>query len=112
MMRLLAVLIGGLLTVNLAAAAGDAAAGKNKSQPCAACHGADGKSPTQPNYPILAGQHADYLLRTLKDYKSGERKNAIMAGMVAALSEQDMKDLAAFYANQAGLQSVEISAER
>jgi len=82
-----------------ALAAGDAAAGKAKSTTCAACHNADGNG-TNPQYPKLAGQSADYLLKQLQDYKSGARANPIMAGMVAPLSPQDMEDLAAFYASQ------------
>ncbi len=78
---------------------GDAAAGESKAATCAACHGTDGNSVIAVN-PKLAGQHADYTLRQLKMFKSGERQNAIMAGMVAGLSEQDMADLAAFYAEQ------------
>lgn len=98
-----AVAVGCLLALALGGAqAGDAAAGKQKSQACAACHGPDGNSPSA-LYPHLAGQYETYLLRALKDYKSGARKNAIMAGMVAALSEQDLEDLAAYYASQKGL---------
>ncbi|MDX1443736.1 MAG: c-type cytochrome [Gammaproteobacteria bacterium] len=80
---------------------GDAIAGKEKSASCAACHGPDGNSPN-PMYPILAGQHADYLVHSLKQYKSGARTNGVMAGMVAPLSEQDMKDIAAWFATQEG----------
>lgn len=83
-------------------AAGDIAAGKTKSAVCASCHGADGVSP-QPNFPIIAGQYQDYIVRALKDYKSGERENAIMKGFVINLSEQDMKDLAAYFYSQKGL---------
>ena len=98
-----AVAVGCLLVLALGSAqAADAAAGKQKSQTCAACHGPDGNSPS-PLYPHLAGQYETYLLQALKDYKSGARKNAIMAGMVAALSEEDLKDLAAYYASQKGL---------
>ncbi len=82
-------------------AGGDVAAGKEKSAPCAACHGADGNS-TDPNFPLLAGQHADYLVKALEDYKTGERKNAIMAGFAAGLSKKDRQDLAAYYASQKG----------
>lgn len=60
---------------------------------CAACHGADGNSGT-PAYPKLAQQHPEYLVRQLRDYKTGTRKNAIMQGMAATLSEQDMKNIA------------------
>jgi cytochrome c553 len=80
-------------------AAGDAAAGKAKSAACAACHGADGNS-AAPNFPKLAGQHEGYLLKQLEDFKSGARKNAIMSGQVAALSDQDMQDLAAYFSSQ------------
>ena len=82
-------------------AQGDVAAGKEKSAPCAACHGADGNS-TDPNFPLLAGQHADYLVKALEDYKSGARKNAIMAGFAAGLSRKDREDLAAYFASQKG----------
>jgi cytochrome c553 len=82
-----------------ALAAGDPTAGKAKSTTCAACHNADGNSAVA-QYPKLAGQSADYLLKQLQEYKSGARVNPIMAGMVAPLSSQDMEDLAAFYASQ------------
>jgi cytochrome c553 len=86
-----------------AQAGGDIDAGKQKSAPCAACHGADGNSinPAFPTpIPILAGQYQDYLIRALEDYKSGQRNNPIMAGMAAPLSEQDREDLAAYFASQ------------
>jgi cytochrome c553 len=82
-----------------ALAAGDATAGRAKSATCAACHNADGNS-ANPEYPKLAGQGADYLFKQLREYKDGTRANAIMLGMSAALSEQDMRVLAAFYASQ------------
>jgi cytochrome c553 len=85
-----------------ALAAGSAEAGKQKSQACAACPGPDGNQPTTPDFPRLAGQHPDYLLKALHDYKSGARKNPIMAGQVANLSAQDMADLAAFFSGQNG----------
>lgn len=85
-----------------AAMAGDPVAGKAKSKTCAACHGPDGNSPA-PDFPKLAGQPYDYLVTTLKHYKSGDRKNAIMAPQAANLSKRDMEDLAAFYAQQSGL---------
>lgn len=84
-----------------AQAAGNAAAGKAKAaQVCAACHGPEGNKPTAPENPILAGQHQDYLVKALKDYKSGKRNNAIMKGFAATLSRQDMEDLAAWFASQ------------
>jgi cytochrome c553 len=83
------------------AQAADANRGKEKSAACAACHGADGNSPA-PSFPRIGGQHADYLLHALQSYKNGSRKNAIMAAQVGALSKQDMADLAAYFASQAG----------
>lgn len=82
----------------LAAPKGDAEAGKTKAIVCQACHGPDGNADVDPQYPRLTGQYEDYLFRVLQDYKNGNRDNAIMAGFVATLSEQDMADLAAFYA--------------
>ena len=81
--------------------AGDAAAGKEKSASCAACHGTDGNSPA-PNFPKLAGQGEGYIVKQLQDYKSGRRVNATMNAMAAPLSETDMADLAAYYASQTG----------
>lgn len=83
----------------LLAQEGDAAAGQSKSAVCATCHGADGNSQIPMN-PKLAGQSYSYLLKQLNDYKSGARENAVMSGMVATLSEQDMADLAAWYSSQ------------
>ena len=82
-----------------ALAAGDPTAGKAKSTTCAACHNADGNSAVA-QYPKLAGQSADYLVKQLQEYKSGARVNAIMVGMVAPLSPQDMEDLAAYFSSQ------------
>ncbi len=86
---------------------GDAEAGKGKSAICAACHLADGNSPVPAPgapetliYPKIAGQHESYLYKQLLAFKSGQRQNATMAGMVAALNEQDMRDLAAYYSRQ------------
>ncbi len=85
-----------------AAAAGDVAAGEKKSQPCQACHGKDGNATIDPQYPRLAGQFADYLAKSLRDYKSGARKNAVMLGFATTLSEQDIEDLSAYYASLPG----------
>ncbi|HEV7799787.1 MAG TPA: cytochrome c [Burkholderiales bacterium] len=85
-----------------AAHAANPEAGKEKSRTCAACHGADGNSATG-DFPKLAGQHYDYLVKALTDYKSGKRKNAIMAPQAAPLSQRDLEDLAAFYSHQQGL---------
>lgn len=84
-----------------AQAAGNAAAGKEKAaQVCAACHGPSGAQPTAPENPILAGQHYDYLVRALRDYKSGKRNSAVMKGFAASLSLKDIEDLAAWFAGQ------------
>jgi len=82
--------------------AANPAAGKEKSKTCAACHGPDGNS-AAPDFPRLAGQHYDYLVKALSEYKSGERKNAIMAPLAGALSQRDIEDLASFYSRQPGL---------
>lgn len=95
----LTVLLGSLAT---AANAADIAAGKEKSATCAACHGADGNS-TDPQYPRLAGQHANYLERALLDYRSGARKNPIMAGFAGGLTDDDIANLAAYFASQSGV---------
>jgi cytochrome c553 len=88
-----------LLAHGSAQAGGDIDAGKAKSAPCAACHGTDGNSPTTA-FPIIAGQHEDYLIRAMQDYKTGKRVNPIMTGFAAPLSDQDRADLAAFFASQ------------
>lgn len=80
-------------------AQGDAAAGQAKSALCATCHGADGNSQLSIN-PKLAGQNASYLVKQLMDYKSGARANATMTAMVAALTDQDVLDIAAWYSSQ------------
>ncbi len=78
--------------------AGDAAAGKGKSMVCAACHGAEGVSAI-PIYPNLAGQKEAYLAKQLTDFKSGKRDEPTMKGMAAALSDEDIADLADYYAS-------------
>jgi cytochrome c553 len=84
-----------------AQAAGNAAAGKQKAaQVCAACHGPSGAQPSAPENPILAGQHYDYLVRALRDYRSGKRNSAVMKGFAASLSLEDIEDLAAWFASQ------------
>lgn len=83
----------------VASAAGDPEAGKEKSKACAACHGVDGNS-VNPIYPSLAGQVPGYIADQLAAYKSKRRQNEIMAGMAAALSDQDMANLDAYYASQ------------
>jgi cytochrome c553 len=94
-----AVALAALATVGAAAAA-DPAGGKAKAtEVCAACHGADGNSTSQ-DFPKLGGQYPDYLAKALRDYKSGDRKNPIMAGFAKALSNEDIENLAAYYGAQ------------
>lgn len=82
------------------ASAADVEAGKKKAQEvCAACHNMDGVS-TIADYPKLAGQYPDYMAKALRDYKSGARKNPIMAGMAAGLTQKDIDDVTAYYASQ------------
>jgi cytochrome c553 len=73
--------------------------GEISAQVCAACHTADGTRGAPAN-PILQGQHAEYLVKQLVEFKSGARDNAIMKGFASALSEADMKNVAAFYASK------------
>jgi cytochrome c553 len=84
-----------------AQAKGNAGNGKAKAaQVCAACHGPDGNKPSDPTQPILAGQHYDYLVRALTDYKIGRRNNPIMKGFASQLSKKDIEDLAAWFSSQ------------
>ena len=80
-------------------AQGDAAAGQAKAALCATCHGGDGNSQLAIN-PKIAGQNASYIVKQLMDFKSGARPGPTMVAMVAALSEEDMADIAAWYASQ------------
>jgi cytochrome c553 len=96
--RVVAALIG--LTLAHGVLAADKAKGEKKAQEiCAACHGKDGKTPIDASYPILAGQHEDFLLKALLDYKSEARKNAIMGAQAKGLTKADMKNLAAYYSS-------------
>lgn len=79
---------------------GDAAAGKIKSATCAACHGADGNSATNPAWPKLAGQHASYIVLQLKAFQAGNRKDPMMTGMAMPLNAQDMLNLGAYFSSQ------------
>ncbi|MBX6420359.1 MAG: cytochrome c4 [Nevskia sp.] len=79
---------------------GDATAGASKAAVCYACHGPGGNGAINPQWPKLAGQHAAYLYEQLGKFKSGQRKNPVMLGQVAALQDQDMRDLAAYFAAQ------------
>ena len=84
-----------------AIAAGDVAAGKEKAEVCTQCHGPDGNSPITA-FPKIGGQHAKYIVQALEDYKTGARKDPVMAAFATALSKQDQEDLAAWYASQGG----------
>ncbi|KPG97584.1 MULTISPECIES: cytochrome c [Pseudomonas] len=93
-----------LLTVGIsgfAHAAGDAAAGQAKAAVCGACHGPDGNS-MAPNFPKLAGQGERYLTKQLHDIKSGKRTVLEMTGLLTNLSDQDLADIAAYFASQQG----------
>ena len=97
--RILVAVLAAAFALPVAAASGDAEAGKNKSAPCAACHGPEGVS-ASPEFPNLAGQYADYLQTALSHYKNGKRKNPIMTAQVANLTPKDMADLAAYFSSQ------------
>jgi cytochrome c553 len=100
-MKRLPFLILALMLAGTAQAGGNAEKGKAKAaEVCAACHGADGAKPTAPEQPILAGQHPDYLVKALTDYKSGKRSNAVMKVFAGQLSKQDMEDVAAWFSSQ------------
>ncbi len=97
-MKKITLLLFVLSVFSLPAVAGDVEAGKAKSAICAACHGANGISPS-PLWPNLAGQKEAYLVKQIKAFKSGERKDPSMAPMVAALTDADIENLAAYYAS-------------
>lgn len=87
-----------LMLISSSAIAGDAAAGKAKSAICASCHGAAGIS-ANPMWPNLAGQKEQYLAKQIKAFRDGTRKDAMMAPMVATLSDDDIANLAAYFAS-------------
>ncbi|MDP1610990.1 MAG: c-type cytochrome [Sulfuritalea sp.] len=103
-MKAIASILGVSLVLVISAASaqvkGDAAKARDiVDKVCLACHGADGNGPV-PNFPRLAGQNADYLLKQLQDFKKNKRQNEIMAPIVANLSDDDMANLATFFAGQ------------
>ncbi len=101
----IAAVSGASLLISGQGMAANIEAGKKKAaEVCAACHGPDGNSPA-PAFPKIAGQHASYLEKTLNEYKSGARKDPIMAGMAAALSKEDIENLSAYFASQTGLKT-------
>jgi len=95
-------LVAGIALAATAQARGNADKGRElvTAKACVTCHGADGGKPSAPDQPILAGQHYDYLVRALKDYKTGARQNPIMKGFAGQLSNQEIEDLAAWFAAQ------------
>ena len=95
-MSLWGLLLLAMLAFGSAQAAGDMAAGKKKARACQVCHGKGGVS-TNPTYPVLAGQHAQYIVKQLKAFRNGTRKDPIMNGMAAALTDQDMEDIGAYF---------------
>jgi cytochrome c553 len=103
----IAVTVALLVPLAVGAADGDPELGRMKSTTCAACHGPDGKG-IAPNYPVIAGQYADYLAFSLKQYRSGKRSNPIMMGIAGGLSDDDIADLAAYYASLPGLATPEL----
>jgi cytochrome c553 len=98
-------LVAGIAAAQGSAPAGDAAKGREKVQMCQGCHGIDGWRTAYPevyHVPKIAGQQPAYLLAALKAYKTGDRTHPSMVAIAASLSEQDMANLAAYYA-QSGL---------
>ncbi len=95
------ILIAAMFVFGAAAQAADPAAGKEKSKVCAACHGEGGVGlEAMQDFPRLAGQYNDYIIRALKDYQAGNRKNPIMGAQAKALSATDILDLAAYFSAQ------------
>jgi len=92
-------LILALTLIPASAFAGDVEAGKIKSAMCASCHGVNGIS-MSPLWPNLAGQKEQYLIKQIKAFRDGTRQDPMMAPMVAALSDADIENLAAYYASQ------------
>jgi len=101
-MKKIVIILASILITSLSnpiLAVGDAEAGQAKSATCMGCHGLAGNS-TIPNFPKLAGQGEAYIVKQLQYFKSGERGNAMMAGVALSLSDQDMEDVAAYYSIQ------------
>ena len=92
------IILASVAVVSMSASAADIAAGKAKSASCASCHGANGIS-LIPTFPNLAGQKAAYTEAQLKAFRDGIRKNPTMSPMAAALSDEDIKNISAYYAS-------------
>src|SRR5690606_31245576 len=95
MTKILVSTIALVACMGVAQAAAIAKGAEKAEQVCAACHGKDGKTPIDPSYPIIAGQHESFLIQAMRDYKSGARKNAIMSAQASLLSSADIDNLAA-----------------
>jgi len=93
-----AIILASVSALSFSAVAGDAAAGKAKAALCAGCHGAGGIS-MSPDIPNLKGQKAGYLAKAIRDYKTGARKNPMMASVVGMVAEGDIENLAAYYSS-------------
>lgn len=93
-----------------AAAAGNGMSFEDKLKACGACHGEKGDKPLAPDYPMLAGQHADYITQALKNYRDGRRTHPIMSMQVKALglTDQDMVMLGQYFAGQTGLKALDM----
>ena len=101
---ILAGAVGAVLSLAGIAHAADYDAGKKKAEgPCAQCHGADGNKPLTPETPRLAGQYYDYLVHSLKAYRSGARQNPLMSPMAQPLTDAEIKDVAWYFSRQTGL---------
>ncbi len=90
------------LIATSALAGGDSAAGEEKAVVCQSCHGPSGNQSITPDIPVLAGQYEDYLEHALKAYRSGDRQQAVMSTFAGQLSDQDIADIAAYFAEQSG----------
>lgn len=97
-----AVLASLMFSLGTPAAAGNPARGLEISQVCQSCHGQDGNLALEEDYPIIAGQHFDYLIHALRAYRSGDRDHVLMSSFARDLSDQDIRDLAAWYSRQSG----------
>jgi len=95
-LSLAVVSMSAVLITSPAVLAGDAAAGKEKAQSCVSCHGMNGRS-TNPNNPNLAGQKKNYLIKSMKAYKTGDRKDAMMSSLMGSLTDADIENLAEFF---------------
>lgn len=99
---MLATLVAGLAAATTASAEGDAKAGRVKAFGCLGCHGIPGYSSVYPTYhvPRVGGQHADYIIAALRAYKAKERSHPSMQAQAATLSDEDMRDIAAFFSSK------------